>query len=106
MVGPCIADASVANRGGGYAVEAGEMGISAARRPDEMDFGGGEPSSGSIRGRDRHRKYVSWLVGGPATDAYTEQGTGRQRNPPPGWPPHFSNECKGLPRPEALRCQD
>jgi hypothetical protein len=64
MISPTIADASVANRGGGYAVESGEMGISDACRPDKMDFHGVEPSSGSIRGRDRYRKYVSWLVAG------------------------------------------
>jgi hypothetical protein len=64
MVGPGIANTSVANRRGGYTVEAREMRIGDSRRPDEMDFGGVELSSGSSRGKDRYRKYVSWLVAG------------------------------------------
>jgi hypothetical protein len=71
MIWPSFADASVANRGGGYAVESGEMRISDACRPDKMDFGGVEPSSGSIRGRDRYRKYVSWLVAGGRYELYS-----------------------------------
>jgi hypothetical protein len=64
MVGPGIANAGVANRRGGYTVEAREMRIGDSRCPDVVDFGAIEPSSGSNRGRDRYRKYVSWLVAG------------------------------------------
>ena len=64
MVGPGIADTSVANRRGSYTVEAREMRIGDSRCPDVVDFGAIEPSSGSIRGRDRYRKYVSWSVAG------------------------------------------
>jgi hypothetical protein len=64
MIGPRIADASVANGGNCHAVKAREMGVGDARRPDVMDFGGVETSSRSIRGRDGYRNYVSWLVAG------------------------------------------
>jgi hypothetical protein len=64
MVGPGIADTGVANRRGGYTVEAREMRIGDSRCPDVVDFGDIELSSGSIRGRDRYRNYVSWLVAG------------------------------------------
>jgi hypothetical protein len=67
MVGPRIANTSVADRRGGYTVEAREMRIGDSRCPDVVDFGDIEPSSGSIRGRDGYRKYVSWLVAGGAT---------------------------------------
>src|ERR1700730_14808909 len=54
----------LANRRGGYTVEAREIRIGDSRCPDVVDFGAIEPPSGSIRGRDRYRKYVSSLVAG------------------------------------------
>jgi hypothetical protein len=39
MVGPGIANTSVANRRGGYTVEAREMRIGDSRCPDVVDFG-------------------------------------------------------------------
>jgi hypothetical protein len=71
MVGPRIANTSVADRRGGYTVEAREMRIGDSRCPDVVDFGDIEPSSGSIRGRDRYRKYVSWLVAGGRYELYS-----------------------------------
>ena len=71
MVGPGIANTSVANRRGGYAVEAREMRVGDSRCPDAVDFGAIEPSSGSNRGRDRYRKYVSWLVAGGRYELYS-----------------------------------
>jgi hypothetical protein len=71
MVGPGIANTSVANRCGGYAVEAREVRVGDSRGADAVDFGGVEPSSGSIRGRDRYRKYVSWLVAGGRYELYS-----------------------------------
>jgi len=47
------------------------MRIGDIRRPDVVDFGGIELSSGSIRGRDRYRKYVSWLVAGVRYELYS-----------------------------------
>ena len=84
MVGPGIANTSVANRCGGYAVEAREVRVGDSRYSDAVDFGGVEPSSGRIRGRDRYRKYVSWLVAGACYGLiYGTTGTGRQAEPPP-----------------------
>jgi len=71
MVGPGIANTSVANRRGGYTVEAREIRIGDSRCPDVVDFGAIEPSSGSNRGRDRYRKYVSWLVAGGRYELYS-----------------------------------
>ena len=71
MVGPGIANTGVANCRGGYTVEAREMRIGDSRCPDVVDFGAIEPSSGSIRGRDRYRKYVSWLVAGGRYELYS-----------------------------------
>jgi hypothetical protein len=71
MVGPGIADTCVANRRGGSTVEAREMRIGNSCRPNEMDYGGVELSSGSNRGGDRYRKYVSWLVAGGRYELYS-----------------------------------
>jgi hypothetical protein len=71
MLGPGIANTGVANRRCGYMVGAREMRIGDSRRPDVVDFGAIEPSSGSNRGRDRHRKYVSWLVAGGRYELYS-----------------------------------
>jgi hypothetical protein len=71
MVGPGIVNTGVANRRCGYTVEAREMRISDSRGPDVVDFGAIEPSSGSNRGRDRYRKYVSWLVAGGRYELYS-----------------------------------
>jgi hypothetical protein len=68
MVGPGIANTGVANRRCRNTVEAREMRIDDSRGPDVVDFGAIEPSSGSNRGRDRYRKYVSWLVAGGALE--------------------------------------
>jgi hypothetical protein len=71
MVGPGITNASVANRRGGYTVQARAISIGDSRCPDVVDFGVIEPSSGSNRGRDRYRKYVSWLVAGGRYEFYS-----------------------------------
>jgi hypothetical protein len=71
MVGPSIANTSVANGSGGYTVEAREMRIGDSRCPDVVDFGAIEPSSGSNRGRDRYRNYGSWLVAGGRYELYS-----------------------------------
>jgi hypothetical protein len=71
MVGPGIANTGVANRRCSYTAEAREMRIGDSRCPDVVDFGAIEPSSGSIRGRDRYRKYVSWLVAGGRYELYS-----------------------------------
>ena len=71
MVGPGIANTGVANRRCRNTVEAREIRIGDSRGPDMVDFGAIEPSSGSIRGRDRYRKYVSWLVAGGRYELYS-----------------------------------
>ena len=71
MVGPSIANTGVANRRGGYTVEAREIRIGDSRCPDVVDFGAIEHSPGSIRGRDRYRNYVSWLVAGGRYELYS-----------------------------------
>ena len=71
MVGPGIANTGVANRRCGHTIEACEMRIGDSRCPDVVDFGAIEPSSGSMRGRDRYRKYVSWLVAGARYELYS-----------------------------------
>jgi hypothetical protein len=47
------------------------MRIGDSRYPDVVDFGAVEPSSGSNRGRDRYRKYVSCLVAGGRYELYS-----------------------------------
>jgi hypothetical protein len=47
------------------------MTIGDSRCPDMVDFGDIEPSSGSIRGRDTYRNYVSWLVAGACYELYS-----------------------------------
>jgi hypothetical protein len=71
MVGPSITNTGVANRRYSYTVEARKMRISESRRSDVVDFTAIEPSSGSNRGRDRYRKYVSWLVAGGRYELYS-----------------------------------
>jgi hypothetical protein len=93
MVGPGIINTSVANRRSGYTVETREIRIGGSRCPDVVDFGAVEPSSGSNRGRDRYRKYVSWLVGswGRISPATTTVRLGRRRQDSPSRP--LQSQC-------------
>jgi hypothetical protein len=68
-----VAAAALGRRLHAAALQSGarEIRIGDSRCPDVVDFGAIEPPSGSIRGRDRYRKYVSWLVAGARFELYS-----------------------------------
>jgi hypothetical protein len=93
----CCPDA--ANRRFGYTVEAREMRIGDSPCPDVVDFGAIEPSSGSIRGRDKERRgadQASALVPErivPSGPAVGSTPVACRLMHPSGW----VIECGGLP---------